>query len=110
MLAQWRRLPESVLVDRDGYTDLAPGLASRWSLRTKLAKSHQGMLTTTLCRSVLLCESTYTMHQLLGDLVTSSQNTGEYMHIVELKFIFPVRWDMRCFDFVVIQVAVWLTP
>ncbi|XP_059472784.1 rab3 GTPase-activating protein catalytic subunit [Neocloeon triangulifer] len=69
LLAQWRRLPEGVLVDRDGYSDLAPSMASRWSLQAHMAPPSLGLLAKSLGRLLNLCSSTATLKQLLGDMV-----------------------------------------
>ncbi|CAB3385640.1 Hypothetical predicted protein [Cloeon dipterum] len=72
LLAQWRSLPEGVLVDHDGYSDLAPGLASRWTLEAHMADPAPGLLAKSLGRLLNLCVSSATMRQLLGDLVSFS--------------------------------------
>jgi len=76
LLAQWRSLPEGVLVDRDGYTDLAPGLASRWALQVHLAPASLGLLSKSLGRILNLCNSSATLRQLLGDIVLCSPEAG----------------------------------
>ncbi|KAF4526734.1 hypothetical protein B566_EDAN015767 [Ephemera danica] len=78
LMAQWRSLPESVLVDRDGYSDLAPALASRWSLRAILAPPRQGLLTKALSRILDLCTSSATLFQLLGDICNPNSAAGKF--------------------------------
>jgi hypothetical protein len=85
LLAQWRRLPEGVLVDRDGYSDLAPGQASRWSLQVRLAPPTLGLLSKSLGRLLNLCNSSSTLRQLLGDVVMRSPDEGISLSLPNLN-------------------------
>ncbi|XP_020283116.1 rab3 GTPase-activating protein catalytic subunit [Pseudomyrmex gracilis] len=67
LFATWPEMPDNVVVDSEGYSDLDPQLAPEWSVQVKMVTLPACLLSEYITDFLHLCNNTKSMVELLGE-------------------------------------------
>ncbi|KAG7208653.1 hypothetical protein KM043_014858 [Ampulex compressa] len=79
LFATWPEISENVVVDSEGFTDLEPQLAPKWSVQVKMVASPACLLGEYLTDFLHLCNNQDSLVSLLGESVIYMQDDDQML-------------------------------